>query len=85
MGNAICCSSGPGAQAEPLFEKKKPVLFGKLHTQSDGSDSDEKLPLEERLRDLVAKIRKVKHKLDLSQKQQSQLREEVLLTHQSND
>jgi len=85
MGNAICCANNIEDQVEAIGELKKPALFGKLHHDSDDSDSDEKdHPLEERLRDLVPKIRQLKQQLESCQKQQVKLKEEVL-TNQAGD
>ena len=58
MGNTLCCAS-PEDGVEALKEEKKPKLFGKLNQGSDSEDSEDN-PIEERLRDLIPKIRNVK-------------------------
>mgnify|MGYP000477335382 CR=1 FL=1 len=85
MGNAICCASTVEDTVATAGELRRPALFGKVHVDSDDSGSDEhEHPLEERLRDLVPKIRQIKSQLEICQKQQIRLKEEVL-THKDGN
>ena len=74
MGNALCCAS-PEDAIEAVVDDKKPRLFGKLNV-SESEDSDNH-PIEERLRDLIPKIRNVKKQLESCLRQQVRLKEEV--------
>mmetsp|Transcript_17084 Transcript_17084/g.23018 ORF Transcript_17084/g.23018 Transcript_17084/m.23018 type:complete len:119 (-) Transcript_17084:164-520(-) len=80
MGNALCCASPEDGidMHQHGLDEKKPKLFGKMHGDSSDSDSDQaNAPVEERLKDLVPKIRAIKKQLDACQKQQVRLRDEV--------
>ena len=59
----VFASPDDGIEAA-IVEDKKPKLFGKLNAASDDESSDNH-PIEERLRDLIPKIRNVKRQLDI--------------------
>ena len=64
MGNAMCCGSPDDGQDGTVESGRR--LFGKMHNDAESESSDDKNdPLDERLRDLVPKIRQVKQLLDI--------------------
>lgn len=76
MGN-MCCAAPDEGMGSSTLDDKKPKLFGKIHAESDSDENEENQTVEERLKDLVPKIREVKNQLDHCLKQQVRLKEEV--------
>ena len=59
MGSALeCCASNDDGIENNVREERRGKLFGNLNI-SDDSDEEEN-PIEERLRDLIPKIRSIK-------------------------
>ena len=68
MGNVMCCGAPDEGLVDGNIEVSKPVLFGQMDANGSFSSDDQDDPLDERLRDLVPKIRQLKQQLEVCEK-----------------